>query len=123
MYEYYSAPGYANGFEARGFNILEWQTFGDYQGDYAIIFKRDNEFGFLVLGYGSCSGCDAMEACSSEEEYVDLMHSVINSIYWGTAEETIARITNEFDDNNWYRNDSSYERSIELLVEAVEKNV
>lgn len=48
--------------ERQGFEILDWEAFGSYQGDYAAIVKKDNKVGFIVIGYGSCSGCDALEA-------------------------------------------------------------
>ena len=48
--------------ERQGFEILDWETFGSYQGDYAAIVKKDGKVGFVVIGYGSCSGCDSLEA-------------------------------------------------------------
>ena len=48
--------------ERQGFEILGWESFGSYQGDYAAVVKKDGKVGFTVIGYGSCSGCDALEA-------------------------------------------------------------
>ena len=48
--------------ERQGFEILDWESFGSYQGDYAAIVKKDGKVGFTVIGYGSCSGCDALQA-------------------------------------------------------------
>ena len=82
---YYHPPTYHEGFKSLGIEILEWVTFGIYQGDYAVIVKKDKTLGFVVIGYGSCSGCDALEACDSSEEYNDLISSVLKDIYWGTT--------------------------------------
>ena len=118
---YYYPPTYHEGFKSLGFEILEWVTFGTYQGDYAVILKEDDTLGFVVIGYGSCSGCDALEACNSNEEYRELMHSVIQSIYWGTQEELLSKINDKYDDNNWYRYDDDFSQNKSKLIEALIK--
>jgi hypothetical protein len=46
--------------------ITESKTFGSYQGDIAYLLTNEKgEVGWLVVGYGSCSGCDALEAATS----------------------------------------------------------
>lgn len=118
--DYYYAPGWEAGLEARGLNIIAWETFGDWQGDYAVIFKaNDNLFAFTVIGYGSCSGCDVMEACENEKEYKELISDVVNSLKWTTAEEIVAQIKDEYDDNNWYRHESTFKESVDKLIKAV----
>lgn len=42
--------------------IVSLKEFGSYQGDYVYRVKRDGKEGLLVVGYGSCSGCDALQA-------------------------------------------------------------
>lgn len=118
---YYYPPTYQEGFKSLGFEILEWVTFGTYQGDYAVILKEDDTLGFVVIGYGSCSGCDALEACNSNKEYRELMHSVIQSIYWGTQEELLSKINDEYDDNNWYRHDDEFSQNKSKLIEVLIK--
>ena len=42
----------------------EWvskATFGSYQGDYLYIFRNNDQVGYLVVGYGSCSACDWLQ--------------------------------------------------------------
>lgn len=119
---YYIPPGYEAGLKEAGYEILAWETFGDWQGDYSLVLKNGNDFGFVVIGYGSCSGCDSMEACETEEEYKSLISSIVSSIFWGTKEEVLAKINNEHDDNNWYRSDIGYEDSVSNLIKAVREN-
>lgn len=123
MTEYFYAPGWEAGFEERGMNIVAWETFGDWQGDYAVVFKaNDNLFAFDVIGYGSCSGCDSMEACETEKEYKELISGVVNRLQWLSADQTIDRINNEFDDNNWYRHEPTFKESIGRLVKAIKND-
>ena len=118
-FDVYDMPGYREMLEKEEVEILAWETFGDYQGDYAVIVKKDGMLGFVVIGYGSCSGCDALEGCDTQEEYDSLMSSTLNSISWGGADFIRAKIANLFDDNNWYRHDAGFVDSIAKLVKAV----
>lgn len=54
----------------------------DYQGDSFVLYKKDDKFGYLTFGWGSCSGCDALQACNTYEEIQELMDSLYNSIQW-----------------------------------------
>lgn len=115
----YSMPGYQEMFKAEGLEVLAWETFGSYQGDYAVVVKKDDMLGFVVIGYGSCSGCDAFEACDTKEEYDTLMLDTLSSIQWGGPEAIRSKITNLFDDNNWYRHDNGFVDSIAKLLKAI----
>lgn len=54
--------GYQEAMEAAGANILDFEQFGSYQGDwYARVEYAGREF-FVAGSYGSCSGCDSFEA-------------------------------------------------------------
>lgn len=117
---YYHPPSYQEGLKSAGIEILEWATFGTYQGDYAVILKEDDTLGFVVIGYGSCSGCDALEACKSNKEYRELLQSVIQNIHWGTKEELLSKVNDEFD-NNWYRHDNDFAQNKGKLIEALIK--
>ncbi len=118
-FDVYSKPGYREMLEAEEVEILAWETFGDWSGDYAVVVKRNELLGFLVIGYGSCSGCDALEGCDTKEEYDALMLSVLSNISWGGPDFIRSKITNLFDDNNWYRNDAGFVDSIANLLKAV----
>lgn len=55
------AMGYKDALEAAGAKVLDFDTFGDYQGSwFAIVEHQDKRF--VVQGsFGSCSECDSFE--------------------------------------------------------------
>lgn len=54
----------------------------DYQGDTRVLLKKDGRFGFLNFGWGSCSGCDGLQACGSYRELEELIVGLEASIQW-----------------------------------------
>lgn len=118
-FDLYDQPGYQEMMTNSGYNVLAWETFGDYQGDYAAVLSNGMDYGFTVIGYGSCSGCDALEGCDTQEEYDTLMESVRNNIFWGNQYDVRNKILNSFDDNNWYRSDAGFNDSVMKLLKAV----
>jgi hypothetical protein len=62
----------------------------DYQGDSRVLYKGyDDKFGVLVFGFGSCSGCDALQACDSYDDLEQLRLQLESSIKWGIVSETL----------------------------------
>ena len=66
------------------YNILIQVDDKDYQGDSRLLFhdKEKDRYGFLTFGWGSCSGCDALEACNSLQDVELLRTQLANSISW-----------------------------------------
>lgn len=69
--------------------IIEWcgdvkvrHDENDYQGDTIALLKKGNTYGILQFGWGSCSGCDALQACDTEEETEELARGMAASIEW-----------------------------------------
>lgn len=66
-----------------GAKTLAWCDDHDYQGDSHALLEHGGEFGFLTFGWGSCSGCDAMEAAygdrAAERAVLD---GLCESIIW-----------------------------------------
>lgn len=54
----------------------------DYQGDSFVLYRSGERYGYLNFGWGSCSGCDALQACDSIEEVQELMDKLYNNILW-----------------------------------------
>lgn len=50
----------------------------DYQGDSYVVYGNswDAPIRYLVFGWGSCSGCDALQGCNSYEEVDRLIDSM-----------------------------------------------
>lgn len=97
-------------------------TFGQHQGDYAAVVTKEGKIGFVVIGYGSCSACDAYFAassCDNKEDkkrlLTDLTYSVINSIFWSTPKEVADKIRNLGQDNNWYRHEETFKAKVNTL--------
>lgn len=54
----------------------------DYQGDSRVLFIDGLKIGFLMFGWGSCSGCDSLLSCSNFNDIVELRDKLINQIIW-----------------------------------------
>ena len=86
-------------------NILQVDD-DDYQGDSRVLFRDGIRFGYLNFGWGSCSGCDSLQACSSYEELEDLRTELHDSIKWyETSKEALDFFKNHDweGDYNWSR--------------------
>jgi hypothetical protein len=118
---WYSAPSYDSGFEAKELKVVGCETFGDYQGDYVYVLESPTEgVGVVIVGYGSCSGCDSREACNSAEDFEELLQSVIKDIRWGTVSELTDFINNNFNDNSWYRHDAGFKKARQSVIKLIE---
>lgn len=65
--------GYADykfALEVAGAKVLAYQTFGSYQGDWLAKVEYEGQQFWIHDYFGSCSGCDAMEA-EIESSYGD----------------------------------------------------
>ena len=66
----------------------------DYQGDTRVLYDNDGSIGILIFGWGSCSGCDALQACTTMEEVQELCDGLQDSIKWfDSREEALAYVT------------------------------
>lgn len=54
----------------------------DYSGDTRVIYYENGKYGFLNFGWGSCSGCDALQACRSEEDVNKLIEELRRDVKW-----------------------------------------
>jgi hypothetical protein len=74
--------------------LVEQGKSDDYQGDEWFLLKRVTdkgvEYGFLEQGFGSCSGCDALQACGTEHEYNELINEMFLRIKWDSAPNLLA---------------------------------
>ncbi len=56
------------------FNDVNWffdKQEGSYQGDWYMVGKKGEDYYFFTMSYGSCSGCDWIEALSYGSEFND----------------------------------------------------
>jgi len=80
--DYFRIPGYTALLKSFGFDLVLNFDIGQYQGSTYCIFRDLPRYGYMVFGWGSCSGCDSLEACSSYEDLDKLRQSLFNSIRW-----------------------------------------
>jgi hypothetical protein len=52
----------------------------DYQGSSFLLYEIGSGYGYLCFGWGSCSGCDELQACRSMEEVQELMDKLFKDI-------------------------------------------
>lgn len=98
-----------------GYPVEMSKVFGSYQGDIAFLLKDGSMWGWIVIGYGSCSGCDTIEALArydyeydeaglyvgaelSEPSRRDLQSfsdSLKEGILWLSAPEMVDWLSNE----------------------------
>lgn len=62
-----------------------------YQGDTRVLYhNEDGRVGHLIFGWGSCSGCDSLQACGSLDDVQELANDLENDIKWfDTVEEAL----------------------------------
>ena len=94
-------PSYENLVASWGYEVLSFDTTGSYQGDHeALLRDAGGRFGIAVIGYGSCSGCDSLEAATpytwdDDEDpdwspVVDLAESLRDGVTWFNSGEDAA---------------------------------
>lgn len=55
---------------------------GYYEGDYLYLLKADRGWGFVIVGYGSCSGCDALQGARSWDDVQKLADDIERDVVW-----------------------------------------
>lgn len=66
-------------------NIVVRSDIGSYSGDSIFMLQDRNDassYGLLTFGWGSCSGCDALQQCSNVEELQQLYDNIQSQIKW-----------------------------------------
>lgn len=63
----------------------------DYQGDSRILYRNGSRYGVLVFGWGSCSGCDSLQACGTHGEIGQLIKRLGSDVKWFESLEDAKR--------------------------------
>lgn len=93
----------------------------DYQGDTRVLLRKGSRFGFLVFGWGSCCGCDALQACDSYQEVDELIDDLENDIKWfDTLAEAQAYIANDEErQGSYYYHEAEWEKFKAAVMEVM----
>jgi hypothetical protein len=92
-YEYYNGS-YESLIESTGLEILVNVADDDWSGDSILLVRDGDQYGQLNYGWGSCSGCDALQGCETLEDYEELRRDLVCGVIWDTLENTVMGITN-----------------------------
>lgn len=90
--------------ESQGIEVLLSLYMGEYQGDILMLVRnRQGQFGILTAGYGSCSVCDALQACDGDaDEYDKLAKNLCGSVIWEEPENIIDYLNNKDWEGSYY---------------------
>lgn len=98
-----------------GWTVLNFETFGSYQGDHLALLERGAEVGLIVFGYGSCSGCDELESITpygyDEGEPVDwspvtnFATQLRESVHWESSRDALRNWIDAHPENHWWSYD------------------
>lgn len=84
----------------------------DYSGDTRVLLRKNDRYGFLIFGWGSCSGCDALQACNNFREVDELIDNLEGGIKWfDTLAEAQLYIANDEErEGSYYCHDKEWKR-------------
>jgi hypothetical protein len=100
--------------EATGCEIIDSLRMGSYQGDILMVVSKNYKFGVLSTGYGSCSGCDSLQACNDNSDRAELAIKLYDKIIWKEPDE----ITDYLQNKDW---EAEYYGGQEDLPEFIDK--
>lgn len=120
--DWFSASDYTPVLERLGTIVVRVDE-EDYQGDSYVLYsgggERSGTWAFLTFGWGSCSGCDALQGCESVEEVVTLLEQLRNDMRWGTTEEITAILNAPEREGEWYAREESWSAFREKALAAL----
>ncbi len=106
------------------YEILLQVDESDYQGDSFLLLKDGTRWGFLTYGWGSCSGCDALQSCSNWEQVAELRDSLVNDIKWyDSAAELLEYWGCKDWETQWFARNKEWEDFSKQAVEILENEV
>ena len=94
----------------------------DYQGDTRVLYDNDGKIGFLIFGWGSCCGCDALQACNNFDEVQELCDGLQDSIKWfANKEEALAWAKEKDWATEYYWHEDEGKEFVRKMIEYLEK--
>lgn len=89
---------------------------GEWQGDAFIVIRKDSRWGFICIGYGSCTGCDALQGCHTHEELGELISNIERSVHWtDTKDQLVEWLYSDSRSLEWYGNDYEFDTMREIF--------
>ena len=82
----------------------------DYSGDTRVAYYKEGKYGFLNFGWGSCSGCDALQACEDENAVDKLIESLEQNVKWfDSLLDLKAYLTNNQRQYSYYSHEENWD--------------
>lgn len=80
----------------------------DYHGDQRWLVRTpEGLFGIVISGFGSCSGCDVLQACVSPEDYDEIRKSLAPKWFKSPAECTAYLTGKDWETHHSFRVEES----------------
>lgn len=110
-----------------GYDVIDRKLFGLWQGDIWYVLRYGERYGYVLIGYGSCTGCDALE--NIDYFYTDdearagaineLSDQLQQNIRWfDSKQDFIANVLEAGDEgNDWYWFDTEIKEYTKAFVE------
>jgi thioredoxin-related protein len=97
----------------------------NYQGDSYVYYHEGDKHGVLVFGWGSCSGCDALQACKSIKDIEELIESLRKNIRWFDSASSLYNWINdkEYHKTQYHYHVEDWDRFVKLTNEALTKYI
>lgn len=97
----------------------------DYQGDSYVFYKEENKYGVMIFGWGSCSGCDALQACDSVEELDSLIEQMTGDVRWfNTAKELYDWLNDDnYQQTQWHFHSKMFNNFKEKVNDMLVKDI
>lgn len=99
-----------------GHEIADRGVFGSYQGDLVYLLRDGRRHGLLVVGYGSCSGCDELQAREPWDDdgdwtgVVALAETLQHDIHWEEDAISLMAWVSRHPENHWWAWDDEIKR-------------
>jgi hypothetical protein len=118
--EFYGTGDYDPLLNSFGWDIVLKVDDGDYQGDSRVLYRDGDRYGLLVFGWGSCSGCDSLQACSTLEEVDEFRTTLRDQTIWKESREEMLAFVRDRDwesQHSW--NDDETKEFVQKAMEAL----
>lgn len=102
--------------------IVQEISLGTSEGDLLFLIrgKENKKWGYVGVGYGSCAGCDAYQACSTNKELQSLRDDIENSTRWfDNSTEAIDFFVNHDWKGDYFGRDPGLQEFIQRCQDAI----
>lgn len=118
-HDYMSSPKVEELIGSAGCDVIASTYIGSWSGDVLMVLKNGTGFGLLIVGYGSCSGCDALKSCNTFEELFDFREKLFKSIMWKEYSEFIEYLKNKDWETEFYCSDK---KNLKIVKEFIKES-